>query len=128
MAIRCKTHSKITGVIDLTPPAANLLQHWSGDETVVSSSRELRRFNERSRAQDLGYELPLTTREAGAYVGLHPKTVERMARAGEIPAHPVSGVRRKTWKLYASELDAWVRTKVDSPRHPCSPDGKDTMQ
>jgi excisionase family DNA binding protein len=45
---------------------------------------------ERRRAQELGYELPLSTREAANYIGFHPKTVERMARKGEILAHPVS--------------------------------------
>ena len=91
------------------------------------SSRDLTRFIERRRAQKLGYELPLNTREAADYVGFHRKTIERMARAGEIPAHPASGVRRKTWKFYASELDSWLRAKVHSPRRPCSPNGRDTF-
>lgn len=95
---------------------------------ISPTSHDLSRFLERQRAQELGFELPLTTGEAAVYVGLHQKTVERMARMGEIPAHPVSGVRRKTWKLYATELDAWLRAKVNSPRHPCSPNGKDTIQ
>ena len=95
-------------------------------EISSPTSRDLRRFTERCRALELGFELPLNTREAADYVGLHPKTVERMARSGEIPAHPVSGVRRKTWKLYPSELDAWLHAKVHSPRHPCSPNGKDS--
>jgi len=54
----------------------------------------------------------MTTTEAARYVGFHAKTVERMARAGEIPAHPVSGVRRKTWRFYPSELDAWLRARI----------------
>jgi hypothetical protein len=48
-----------------------------------------------------------------------------MARAGEIPAHPASGVHRTTWRFFATELDAWLRAKVNSPRRPCSPNGKD---
>jgi excisionase family DNA binding protein len=96
------------------------------DPTTTQTS-EAQRFFERHRAQALGYELPLNTREAAAYVGLHPKTVERMAREGTIPAHPVSGVRRKTWRFYASELDAWLHDRVDSPRRPCSPNGKDRI-
>src|SRR5512146_2302406 len=42
--------------------------------------------------------------QSAVCVGLHWKTLERMTRAGEIPAPPASGVRRKTWKFYASEL------------------------
>lgn len=95
-------------------------------ETISPTGHDLTRFIERRRAQRLGYELPLTTREAANYIGFHPKTVERMARAGEIPAHPASGVRRRTWKFYPSELDSWLRGKVHSVRRPCSPDGKDT--
>jgi excisionase family DNA binding protein len=93
-----------------------------------SSSSEEQRFLERRRAQALGYELPLNTKEAAAYIGLHAKTVERMARCDEIPAHPISGVRRKTWKFYPSELDAWLRGRVNSSRRPCSPNGKDAVQ
>lgn len=118
-------NSMTCDIIDLAPSTANLPPHPSRGEAALSSSRELQRFAQRSQALDLGYELPLTTSEAGAYIGLHPKTVERMARDAEIPAHPVCGVRRKTWKLFASELDVWLRSKVDSPRHPCSPDGKE---
>lgn len=91
-------------------------------------SREAERFFERRRALALGLEMPLTTREAAVYVGLHPKTVERMARFGEIPAHPASGVRRKTWRYYASELDLWLRARLHSTCRPCSPDGKDRIQ
>jgi excisionase family DNA binding protein len=100
------------------------------DSTSALGSQlpEAQRFLERQRAQALGHELPLNTKEAAAYVGLHPKTVERMARAGEIPAHPVSGVRRKTWKYYPSELDDWLRARVNSFGRPCSPNGKDTIQ
>jgi len=93
--------------------------------SVLPKSPELTRFIDRRRALKLGFELPLTTREAAEFVGYHPKTVERMARCGEIPAHPISGVHRKTWKFYGSELDAWLRARVNSPRHPCSPNGKD---
>ena len=94
-------------------------------QAAIPTNRELTRFIERHRARKLGLELTLTTKETARYVGLHPKTVERMARACEIPAHPVSGVRRKTWRFYPSELDAWLRAKVNSLRHPCSPNGKD---
>lgn len=97
-------------------------------EHAGPTPRDIQRFIERRRAQELGYELPLNTKEAALYVGLHYKTVERMARDGQIPAHPASGVRRHTWKFYPAELDAWLRAKVSSHRHPCSPNGKDKIQ
>jgi excisionase family DNA binding protein len=95
---------------------------------TTSESHDVQRFLDRKRYQELGYELPMNTKEAAAYVGMHQKTVEKKAREGSVPAHPVSGVHRKTWKFYASELDAWLRGRVSSPCHPCSPNGKDKIQ
>jgi excisionase family DNA binding protein len=103
------------GTADLQT-AVNHRQRKSQVQTVPPTSRDLTRFTERCRARDLGYELPLTTREAASYVGFHWKTVERMVRMGEIPAHPASGVHRKTWKFYPSELDVWLREKINSNR------------
>src|ERR1017187_3276070 len=97
------------GVTAQPPSAVNQRRRISQVETVPPTSRDLTRFTERCRALDLGYELPLNTREAADYVGFHPKTMERMAREGEVPAHPASGVLRKTWKFYPSELDTWLR-------------------
>jgi excisionase family DNA binding protein len=128
MFITGKAHSKITEIIELSSYTASQRRMKSQREPISSTAADLRRFAERSRARELGYEIPLNTREAAEYVGLHPKTTEKMARLGEIPAHAVCGVRRKTWKYYPSELDAWLRAKVDSPRHPCSPNGKDAKQ
>jgi excisionase family DNA binding protein len=92
--------------------AANQSPNDPPDTYQAPSARAVRRFLERRRARELGYELPLNTREAAAYVGLDRKTVERMARNGEIPVQPASGVRRNTWKFYASELDVWLGEAV----------------
>jgi excisionase family DNA binding protein len=128
MLITSKAHSKITEIIELSSSTVNQRRKKSHCEPISSTAADLRRFTERSRARELGYEIPLNTCEAAGYVGLHPKTTEKMARLGGIPAHAACGVRRKTWKYYPSELDAWLRAKVDSPRHPCSPNGKDIKQ
>ena len=39
--------------------------------------------------------------------GIHPKTVQRMARRGEVPAYRVG----RFWRYRASELDDWLRVK-----------------
>src|SRR4051812_39014667 len=111
----------------LVPYFASQPAQDSSTNQTSAAAHAVQRFLERHRAQALGYELPLDPKEAAAYVGLHPKTAERMAREGKIPAHPVSGVRRKTWRFYASELDAWLHDRVDSPRRPCSPNGKESI-
>jgi len=60
-------------------------------------------------------ERPLTCEEAAAFVRVHPKTVKRMARSGELPGHFCFG----RWFFYASELDCWMRTELHSSRHSC---------
>lgn len=60
-------------------------------------------------------ERPLTCQEAAQFVRVHPKTVKRMARSGELPGH----FRFGRWYFYASELDCWMRTELHSSRHSC---------
>jgi len=60
-------------------------------------------------------ERPLTCEEAAAFVRVHPKTVKRMARSGELPGH----FRFGRWFFYASELDCWMRTELHSSSHSC---------
>jgi excisionase family DNA binding protein len=47
--------------------------------------------------------------------GVHPKTVERWARRGRIPAYRFF----KRWGFRASELEIWMRSHVNSACHPC---------
>jgi excisionase family DNA binding protein len=47
--------------------------------------------------------------------GLHPKTVERWAREGRIPAYHFFW----HWKFRASELEVWMLSHVNSLCHPC---------
>jgi excisionase family DNA binding protein len=51
------------------------------------------------------YEPLISANEAAKFLGgLHPKTVMRMARRGEIPAYRIG----KFWRFKASELSAWL--------------------
>jgi excisionase family DNA binding protein len=55
------------------------------------------------------YEPLLNDAQAAAFLGgLHPKTVQRMARRGEIPAFRIG----RYYRYRASELDAWLRSHV----------------
>jgi len=58
------------------------------------------------------FEPLLNDEEAAALLGIHPKTLQRMARKGEIPAYRV----RRSWKYRASELDNWLRSRAHSQR------------
>lgn len=51
--------------------------------------------------------------EAAQFVGMHPKTLERLARKGTVPGHPIGeGYRRKRWRFLMSELDLWLRARI----------------
>ena len=51
------------------------------------------------------YEPLLSDAEAAQFLGgLHPKTVQRMARRGKLPAYRIG----RYWRFRASELSAWL--------------------
>ena len=48
--------------------------------------------------------------EAAAVLGIHPKTLQRMARSGQI-----RGIRvGKLWRFRRSEIDMWIERKLAS--------------
>lgn len=51
---------------------------------------------------------PMTPEEAADFLGLDVKTITRWARASYIPAHPLGQGKRKFWRLFKSELLAWL--------------------
>ena len=48
--------------------------------------------------------------QAARFLGFHPKTVKRMARAGEIPGCRLG----RRWIFRPTELDALLRARVSS--------------
>jgi excisionase family DNA binding protein len=60
---------------------------------------------------------PLLDCKSAAIVlgGVHPKTVERWAREGRIPAYRLF----RKWRFRMSELEVWMRSHVNSDCHPC---------
>jgi excisionase family DNA binding protein len=62
--------------------------------------------------------------EAASFLKLNLRTVQRLAREGTIPAHPFGEGARKTWRFLFSELDAWMKAKVNSSRRPCRSVGR----
>lgn len=70
---------------------------------------------------DKSTECPVTAEEAAAFLKIARSTVMALARAGKIPAHPVTNGRRKRWLFFISELDAYVRgLGVNCGSHPCA--------
>jgi excisionase family DNA binding protein len=72
------------------------------------------------------FEPLLNDSEASALLGgIHPKTLQRLARRGQIPAYRVG----RFWRYRASELDSWLRSGVNSARQPARVDvTKETSQ
>jgi excisionase family DNA binding protein len=52
--------------------------------------------------------------DAADFLHLHPKTIYRMVRAGELPGAQIGN----RWRFRPSDLDAWLRSKVISPGTP----------
>ncbi len=46
---------------------------------------------------------------------IHVKTLQRYARRGTLPGYRVAG----HWYFRATELDAWLRSRINSSCHPC---------
>lgn len=49
--------------------------------------------------------------EASRFVRLHPVTVQRLAREGHLPGHPVGTGTRRRWRFLLSELGQWLRER-----------------
>ena len=52
------------------------------------------------------FEPLLTAEEAAAHLRMHTKTLQRMAREGDVPSIRLG----KYWRFHLSALDAWVRS------------------
>lgn len=50
----------------------------------------------------------LTANETAVYLKVKPRTILKWAKAGRIPAHPLSGAKRVTWRFLKGELDAML--------------------
>jgi excisionase family DNA binding protein len=54
--------------------------------------------------------------EAARLLGnIHVKTLQRYARDGNLPGYQIGG----HWYFRASELDSWLRSRLNSSCHPC---------
>jgi excisionase family DNA binding protein len=68
-----------------------------------------------SESFDISFERVLNTEEAAALLKIHPKTLQRMARQGAVPALRIGDL----WRFRASSLDQWLRSGLSSKCHSC---------
>jgi len=59
------------------------------------------------------FEPLLDSTAAARLLQIHPKTLQKLARIGRVPAHNVCGL----WRFRASELDDWLTTAISSKCH-----------
>ncbi len=64
----------------------------------------------RSRIAELTFEELLDSGEAAALLKIHPKTLQKMARNGEITGVQVG----RLWRFRASVLNDWLEHKMAS--------------
>jgi len=67
-----------------------------------------------------GYEFEpyVDAKEGATFIRIHPKTLMRLAREGSVPAYSFGEGTRRHWRFLISELDTWMRSKVNSNAHP----------
>ena len=63
-----------------------------------------------AQLRDLTFEQLLDSDEAAALLKIHPKTLQKMARNGEITGVQVG----KLWRFRASVLNEWLEHKMAS--------------
>ena len=63
-----------------------------------------------------GFEPLIGSCEAAKLLGdIHVKTLQRYARSRRVPGYQIGG----HWYFRASELDSWLRSRINSSCHPC---------
>jgi excisionase family DNA binding protein len=79
-----------------------------------NSSQMIRRESFQGRAQS--FEPLIGSLDAAKLLGnIHVKTLQRYARRGNLPGYQIGG----HWYFRASELDAWLQSRINLSCHPC---------
>jgi excisionase family DNA binding protein len=89
----------------------------TGGEKSTTNARDTARMPIASQAATSSEFEPLIgSSEAARLLGdIHVKTLQRYARHGNVPGYQIGG----HWYFRASELDSWLRSRLNSSCHPC---------
>ena len=61
-----------------------------------------------SRSHNQAQESFVDAKTAGAFLTMSPKTVLKLARKGDLPAHSAGQGVRRMWRFRLSELALWM--------------------
>jgi excisionase family DNA binding protein len=62
------------------------------------------------------------SKKGAAFLAVSYRTLNAWARTGKVPAYPWgSGTQRRTWRFKLSELDNWMKSRLDSHCRPPLP-------
>jgi|SRR5208337_2653018 len=101
---------------DSTNKAASPHAATGGDERSVIESFAHAIPRGPSQKFEHAFEPLITSPAAAKLLGdIHVKTLQRYARRGSLPGYQIGG----HWYFRASELDSWLRSRLNSARHPC---------
>ena len=86
------------------------------EERGVGESSALTSPLSSSQKSRHAFEPLIGSPEAAKLLGnIHVKTLQRYARRGLLPGYQIGG----HWYFRASELDAWLHSRINSSCHPC---------
>jgi phage terminase Nu1 subunit (DNA packaging protein) len=68
----------------------------------------------------------LEAEEAAPFLKISPRHLKKLAREGCVPAHPRGKGQRRRWLFLLSELDSWMRARVNSACDSCR--GSESIQ
>jgi hypothetical protein len=57
--------------------------------------------------------------QAAPFVHMSPRHLKKLAREARIPAHFRGDGQRRRWLFLLSELDSWMRARINSSCDPC---------
>jgi excisionase family DNA binding protein len=88
-----------------------------GDESACATTRSAIGVPSRLHVRKpRDFEPLIDSYEAARLLGsIHVKTLQRYARSGNVPGYQIGG----HWYFRASELDSWLRSRLNSSCHPC---------
>jgi excisionase family DNA binding protein len=82
----------------------------SNTGTSLNHSQDFSSANSESKRVKFGFEELLNLEQAASILGMHWKTLERMARERKVPAFKVG----KRWKFRLTSLNSWLEDGLKS--------------